>query len=172
MDGVQWRHCLSDAAVILFPLGGKERDTVWIRQRRLSNITEHHHRRGGGEALPALRLLNAPVSVSAGRIAFLTHALIKKCFAAERRDSRLHKAARVILSARRTCQAIILIPARLLSAGLSRAREPKERLEGLKRNHPIADSALSAVKTLLFYLNNSSRGGRATLRCPPSMRAR
>lgn len=58
MDGVQWRHCLSDAAIILFPLGGKEQDTLWIRQRRLSNITEHHQRHDGGEPLLALRLLN------------------------------------------------------------------------------------------------------------------
>lgn len=58
MDGVQWRHCLSDAAIILFPLGGKERDTVWICQRQLLNITEHHQRHDGGEPLLALRLLN------------------------------------------------------------------------------------------------------------------
>lgn len=60
LDGfsVQWRHCLSDAAIILFPLGGKERDTRWICQRRLSNITEHHQRHDGGEPLLALRLLN------------------------------------------------------------------------------------------------------------------
>lgn len=53
------------------------------------------------------------------------HALIKKCFAAERRDSHLHRAPQVILSAGRMCQAIILILHCLLSVGLSCACEPK-----------------------------------------------
>lgn len=72
MDGVQWRHCLSDAAIILFPLGGKEQDTLWIRQRRLSNITEHHQRHDGGEPLLALRLLNV-VSFRLRRLNCIPH---------------------------------------------------------------------------------------------------
>lgn len=51
--------------------------------------------------------------------------VIKKCFAAERRDSHLHRAPQVILSAGRMCQAIILILHCLLSVGLSCACEPK-----------------------------------------------
>lgn len=81
MDGVQWRHCLSDAAIIPFPLGRKERDTLWILQRRLSNITEHHQRHDGGDPLLALKAIKCsdfqslqPQSHSS------LHVLIKKMF--------------------------------------------------------------------------------------------
>lgn len=84
MDGVQWRHCLSDAAIILFPLEGEERDTLWIRQRRLSNITEHHQRHVGGDPLLALRLLNV-VTFRLSRLNRIPHSLrsLKNVFAAK-----------------------------------------------------------------------------------------
>lgn len=134
MDGVQWRHCLSDAAIILFPLGGKERDTLWIRQRRLSNITEHHQRHVGGDPLLALRLLNV-ATFGLCRLNRIPHFMCssKNVFAAERQDSRSHEAATVILSAGRMCQAIILILGCLLSVGLSCVCEPKNVLRELKK---------------------------------------
>lgn len=164
MDGVQWRHCLSDAAIILFPLGGGR---AGHSVDPSAPTVEHHwtssetRRWRSSSCFKAIKCSDFPSLQAESHSSLL--ALIKKCFCSQTPRQPLARGSDSNSISGAYVSGNHFNPGLPPECWFVLRLWAKERFEGVKATHPIADSMLSVFKTPLLYLNNSSHRGRATL---------
>lgn len=154
MDGAQWRYCLSDAAIIPFPLAGKEWDTVdpsapTVEHQPTSSETR---RWPPSYCSKGIKCGDFP-SLQAESHSSL-RALIKKCFCSHtpRQPLARGSSGNSIRGANVSGNHFNPWAASWVVLGLSCELWAEEPFRGVKAAHPIADSMLSVFKTPLFFI--------------------